>query len=75
MFGAQLRAGPPPNRRARGRYYRLVSPLAKYAFMVNEPNDIACHLAKAAYLASAGRPGPVWLDIPLDVQGVTIVPE
>ena len=53
----------------------VVSPLAKYAFMVNEPNDIAYHLAKAAYLASAGRPGPVWLDIPLDVQGATIVPE
>ncbi|MEI7939513.1 MAG: hypothetical protein WCK27_22745 [Verrucomicrobiota bacterium] len=52
-----------------------MSPLAKYAFMVNEPNDIAYHLAKAAYLASAGRPGPVWLDIPLDVQGATIVPE
>jgi acetolactate synthase-1/2/3 large subunit len=40
--------------------------------MVTDPNSIRYHLEKAFYLAQAGRPGPVWLDIPLDVQGANI---
>lgn len=52
----------------------IVSSLTKYAVVVNEPNDIAYHLGKAAYLAASGRPGPVWLDIPLDVQGALVDP-
>jgi len=50
----------------------LVSPIVKYAEMVNESNDIALHLEKAVYLAKSGRPGPVWLDIPMDVQSAVI---
>lgn len=50
----------------------LVKPITKYAIMVNEPSEIAYHLEKAKYLASSGRPGPVWIDIPLDVQGAII---
>lgn len=46
----------------------LVKPVTKYAVTVTEPRDIRYHLEKAAYLARAGRPGPVWVDIPLDVQ-------
>ncbi|MEG2931569.1 MAG: thiamine pyrophosphate-binding protein, partial [Ruthenibacterium sp.] len=46
--------------------------MTKYCAMVTEPNDIAYHLEKALYLCTAGRPGPVWLDIPLDVQGAQI---
>lgn len=50
----------------------VVKSITKYAIMVNEPNEIAYHLEKACYLAKSGRPGPVWIDIPLDVQGATI---
>jgi acetolactate synthase-1/2/3 large subunit len=46
----------------------VVTPLTKYAVTVLEPNDIRYHLEKALYLALHGRPGPVWIDIPLDVQ-------
>jgi len=49
----------------------VVEPLTKYAVMVNEPKEILYHLEKAAHLALSGRPGPVWIDIPLDVQGFT----
>ena len=49
-----------------------VKPMTKYAIMVTEPNDIKYHLKKALYLATNGRPGPVWIDIPLDVQAAII---
>lgn len=49
-----------------------VGNMTKYCVMVTEPNDIAYHLEKAWYLANHGRKGPVWLDIPLDVQGAPI---
>lgn len=52
----------------------LVRPITKYAFMVTEPESIRYHLEKALYLATHGRPGPVWLDIPLDVQAAKIDP-
>jgi len=50
----------------------IVQSLTKYAVMVNKPELIAYHLDKALFLARHGRPGPVWLDIPLDVQGAQI---
>ena len=50
----------------------IVESITKYSVMVNEPNEIAYHLEKAIYLAKSGRPGPVWLDIPMDVQGAKI---
>ena len=40
--------------------------------MINEPEEILYHLEKAVYLALNGRQGPVWLDIPLDVQGAFV---
>lgn len=49
-----------------------VKPMTKYAHMITEPNEIRYHLEKALYLALNGRPGPVWLDIPLDVQAAVI---
>jgi acetolactate synthase I/II/III large subunit len=53
----------------------IVRPITKYAAMVNDPLSIGYHLGKAIYLAKSGRPGPVWLDIPLDVQAAMIDPE
>ncbi len=50
----------------------MVKPITKYAVTVMEPNEIKYHLDKAVYLAKNGRPGPVWIDIPLDVQGANI---
>lgn len=49
-----------------------VSNMTKYAVMVMDPRDIAYHLEKAYHLALDGRGGPVWLDIPLDVQGAQV---
>ncbi len=46
--------------------------MTKYAVMVTNPMEIAFHLEKALFLALDGRGGPVWLDIPLDVQGAMI---
>jgi len=47
----------------------IVRPVTKYAHMVRKTKEIGYHLRKAYYLATHGRPGPVWLDIPLDIQG------
>jgi len=54
---------------------KSVESMTKYAHQVNNPNDIRYHLEKACKLAVSGRPGPVWLDIPLDVQSAQIDPE
>jgi acetolactate synthase-1/2/3 large subunit len=50
----------------------VVTPLTKYAITILEPTDIRYHMEKALYLALHGRPGPVWIDIPLDVQAAPI---
>ena len=47
---------------------RLVAPITKYAVCVVDPGTIRYHFEKATWLATHGRPGPVWLDIPLNVQ-------
>ncbi len=46
----------------------MVRPVTKYAVMVRDPKKIKYHLEKALYLAKSGRPGPVWLDIPINIQ-------
>lgn len=53
---------------------RLVEPITKYAVMLTDPADTAAELDKAIYLANSGRKGPVWIDIPLDVQNMRIDP-
>lgn len=53
----------------------LVRPVTKYCTMVTDPKTIRYHLEKAFYIATAGRPGPCWLDIPLNVQGAQIDPD
>lgn len=51
-----------------------VKNMTKYAVQVNDAEDIRFHLEKACTLAVTGRPGPVWLDIPLNIQSATIEP-
>lgn len=53
----------------------LVKPITKYAVTITDPVQIRYHLERAVYSAKSGRPGPVWLDIPLDVQAAAIDPE
>jgi len=52
-----------------------VKNMTKYSVQVNNAEDIRFHLEKACYLATSGRPGPVWIDIPLDIQAAKIDPE
>jgi acetolactate synthase-1/2/3 large subunit len=53
----------------------IVSPITKYAVVITDPQTIRFHLEKAIHLATTGRRGPVWIDIPLDVQAAMIEPE
>ena len=53
----------------------IVTPLTKFAVTVMEPTEIRYVLEKAYHLAMNGRRGPVWIDIPLDVQAAEIDPE
>ena len=48
---------------------KSVEPMTKYAAMLENPTDIRYMLEKAWHLATTGRPGPVWLDIPVNFQG------
>jgi acetolactate synthase-1/2/3 large subunit len=50
----------------------IVKSITKYAVTILDPLSIRYHLEKAVYLAKTGRPGPVWIDIPLDVQASAI---
>lgn len=47
---------------------KAVEPMSKYAVMVTVPEMIKYHLEKALFLATHGRPGPVWIDVPLNIQ-------
>jgi len=46
----------------------IVKPVTKYAVTILQENDIRYHLEKAFFIAEHERPGPVWLDVPLDIQ-------
>lgn len=50
----------------------IMKPITKYAVTVTEPTSIGHHLERAIYLAKSDRPGPVWVDIPLDVQAAKV---
>ncbi len=50
----------------------LVKPLTKYSVMIEDPLKIRYHMEKAFYLARSLRPGPVWIDVPMDVQAAEI---
>jgi acetolactate synthase-1/2/3 large subunit len=53
----------------------VIGPLTKYAVTILDVNTIRYHLEKAVFIARQPRTGPVWIDIPLDVQGATIDPD
>ena len=50
----------------------IIKPVTKYAVMVTDPETIKYHLQKAIHLATTGRPGPVWIDIPANIQNAQI---
>lgn len=51
---------------------KSVEPMTKYAVMIEDPRTIRYHLERAWHLATTGRPGPVWVDIPVNFQGCSI---
>lgn len=50
----------------------LVKGITKYAVTVERPEDIRIEMERAAHLARSGRAGPVWIGVPLDVQGAPV---
>lgn len=54
---------------------KSVEPMTKFAYMVEDPKTIRWALEKAWHLATTGRPGPVWVDIPVNYQGCFIETE
>ena len=53
----------------------MVRGITKYAVLVDDPDTVRYHLERAWHLAQSGRPGPCWVDIPIDVQGSQVEPE
>ena len=53
----------------------MVKPSTKYAVMIKKPNEIKYHLEKAYHICTEGRPGPVWIDIPANIQNTKIDPK
>lgn len=52
----------------------IVESITKYAVMITDPKQIVYEMEKALYLAQNGRKGPVWIDVPLDIQNMRIEP-
>ena len=50
----------------------MVEKITKYSVMIDDPLSIRYHLERAWHLAQSGRPGPCWLDIPVDVQATSV---
>jgi acetolactate synthase I/II/III large subunit len=53
---------------------RMASPVCKFAVQLGDPADTRYLVEKALWLAKSGRPGPAWIDVPIDVQGAQIDP-
>ena len=53
----------------------IVESITKYSVMITDPKSIVYELDKAVYHATSGRKGPVWIDVPLDIQNMRIEPE
>ena len=54
---------------------KMVQGVTKYAVCIMDPLEVRYHVEKAIYLANTGRPGPVWLDVPIDIQAMQIDPD
>ena len=54
---------------------RMVGGVTKYAVTVQDPTRIRYEVEKALHLAVSGRPGPTWVDVPIDIQGMRIDPD
>ncbi|MFZ0799931.1 MAG: thiamine pyrophosphate-binding protein [Terriglobales bacterium] len=52
----------------------MVENITKYAVLIDDPLSVRYHLERAWHLTQSGRPGPCWLDIPVDVQAASIDP-
>lgn len=55
-----------------GNVLEMVKPVTKYAASLRDPKMICSELEKAMHIAKSGRPGPVWLELPLDMQSANI---
>lgn len=53
----------------------VIEPITKYAVMITDTREVVYEVEKALHLATTGRKGPVWIDIPLDLQSVLIEPD
>jgi acetolactate synthase-1/2/3 large subunit len=53
----------------------MVRGITKYAVVLQDPMDTRRVVEKALWLARRGRPGPVWIDVPIDVQGALVDPD
>ena len=53
----------------------MVKSSTKYSVIIKDPNSIKYHLEKAYHSSIEGRPGPVWIDIPADIQNANINPK
>ena len=77
-FSTTVRSTRVPLRQLGDQEFNIVDAvkcMTKYAVMIENPLDIAYILEKALFLARNGRPGPCWIDIPLNVQGAVIETE
>ena len=54
---------------------KMTENICKYAVMLEDPSDIRYHLEKAWHLMTTGRPGPVWIDVPVNFQAAQVEPE
>jgi acetolactate synthase-1/2/3 large subunit len=54
---------------------KTVNNITKYAVLITDPKRVKYEFQKAIYLAESGRPGPVWIDIPTDIQAAQINPD
>jgi acetolactate synthase-1/2/3 large subunit len=55
-----------------GNAIDMARPVTKYAATIREPEAVRYHLERAWYEATNGRPGPVWIEFPLDIQGALV---
>jgi acetolactate synthase-1/2/3 large subunit len=53
----------------------MVEPVTKYAVTLTNPQDVRYELERCLHVATSGRPGPVWLNIPLDIQAAPVDPD